>query len=242
MCAHPSRPKRDRRQPPRPIRSAKLRKPAGIIPHTRGRPRAGTVAEHHSAHTETHEDAGTVAESSPQCGRTLPCRPPNRGRVVSVRRNRNPGTSTTHERKRVCRWEAHQSLAPAGQRDAPRRIKRAHPGGEAAATSSPKAVLAGELGLPSYKPNDRATSRTVVWTGACCPASAPATRGRVFDGKKSSDNTQERACTCTRAATRHGQLAELHHASCEDHRGLGSTPTQQASRKHRARARARGAT
>ena len=149
MCAHPSRPKRDRRQPPRPIRSAKLRKPAGIIPHTRGRPRAGTVAEHHSAHTETHEDAGTVAESSPQCGRTLPCRPPNRGRVVSVRRNRNPGTSTTHERKRVCRWEAHQSLAPAGQRDAPRRIKRARPGGEAAATSSPKAVLAGELGLPS---------------------------------------------------------------------------------------------
>ena len=95
---------------------------------------------------------------------------------------------------------------------------------------------------PAKKPNDRTTSRTVVWTGACCPASAQATRGRVFDGKKSSDNTQERACTCTRAATRHGQLAELHHASCEDHRGLGSTPTQQASRKHRARARARGAT
>ena len=149
MCAHPSRPKRDRRRPPRPIRSAKLRK----------------SRRYHSAHTwqiegwhggretfRAHRNPrrrGHGGRASPRCGRTLPCRPPNRGRVVSVRRNRNPGTSTTHERKRVCRWEAHQSLAPAGQCDAPRRIKRARPGGEAAATSSPKAVLAGELGLPS---------------------------------------------------------------------------------------------
>ena len=35
---------------------------------------------------------------------------------------------------------------------------------------------------PAKKPNDRATSRTVVWTGACCPTSAQETRGRVFDG------------------------------------------------------------
>ena len=83
---------------------------------------------------------------------------------------------------------------------------------------------------PAKKPNDRTTSRTVVWTGACCPTRAQATRGRVFDGKESSDNTQERACTCTRPAARHRQLAEPHHASGEDHRGLCSTPTQQAWR------------
>ena len=36
---------------------------------------------------------------------------------------------------------------------------------------------------PAKKPNERTTSRTVVWTGACCPTRAQATRGRVFDGK-----------------------------------------------------------
>ena len=61
-AAHPSRRKHGRRAQPRK-ESEELRKsPQVIIPHTRGRPRAGTVAEHHSAHTETREDAGTVAE------------------------------------------------------------------------------------------------------------------------------------------------------------------------------------
>ena len=150
-------------------------------------------------------------------------------------------TSTTHERKHVCRWEA-RAGPPAGQSDAPVGTKAHAQRGRRQLPAIQERCWQVNWTYPAKKPNDRATSRTVVWTGACCPASAQATRGRVFDGKKSSDNTQERACTCTRAATRHGQLAELHHASCEDHRGLGSTPTQQASRKHRARARARGAT
>ena len=122
-----------------------------IVPPKEARPGENMRKEPskiHSAHGCTRESE-QGGRATPRCVRTLPYRPPNRGKVVSVRRNRNPGTSTTHERKRVCRWEAHQSLAPAGQRDAPRRIKRARPGGEAAATSSPKAVLAGELGLPS---------------------------------------------------------------------------------------------
>ena len=189
MCAHPSRPKRDRRQPPRPIRSAKLRKPAGIIPHTRGRPRAGTVAEHHSAHTETHEDAGTVAESSPQCGRTLPCRPPNRGRVVSVRRNRNPGTSTTHERKRVCRWEAHQSLAPAGQCDAPRRIKRARPGGRRRYQQS-ESGAGKRTGLTQLKTERAKDLPHGGVDGSMLPNQRPGDARSGLRREKSSDNTQ----------------------------------------------------
>ena len=148
MCAHPSRPKRDRRQPPRPIRSAKLRKPAGIIPHTRGRPRAGTVAEHHSAHTETHEDAGTVAEHHlgrardpspthraagelwvPVAGRLSagtsagvhPCET-SHARAASVT-TASP-TSTTHERKRVCRWEARVYPSWTKGRSSTRRAQR----------------------------------------------------------------------------------------------------------------------
>ena len=58
----------------------------------------------HSAHGCTRESE-QGGRATPRCIRTLPYRPPNRGKVVSVRRNRNP-TSTTRERERVCRWEA----------------------------------------------------------------------------------------------------------------------------------------
>ena len=57
-------------------------------------------------------------------------------------------TSTTHERKHVCRWEA-RAGPPAGQSDAPVGTKAHAQGGEAAATSNPRAVLAAELDLSS---------------------------------------------------------------------------------------------
>ena len=90
-------------------------------------------------------------------------------------------TSTTHERKHVCRWEA-RAGPPAGQSDAPVGTKAHAQGGRGQLPAIQERGWQPNWTYPAKKPNDRTTSRTVVWTGVCSPTSAQATRGRVFDG------------------------------------------------------------
>ena len=89
-------------------------------------------------------------------------------------------TSTTHERKHVCRWEA-RAGAPAGQSDATVGTKAHAQRGRRHVPAVQERCWQVNWTYPAKKPNDRTTSRTVVWTGACSPTSAQATRGRVFD-------------------------------------------------------------
>ena len=73
---------------------------------------------------------------------------PRQGCERTAQLNPRIPTSTTQERKRVCRWEA-RAGPPAGQSDAQVGTKAHAQGGEAAATSNPRAVLAAELDLSS---------------------------------------------------------------------------------------------
>ena len=107
---------------------------------------------------------------------------PRQGCERTAQLNPRIPTSTTQERKRVCRWEA-RAGAPAGQGDAPVGTKAHAQRGRRQLPAIQERCWQVNWTYPAKKPNDRTTSRTVVWTGACCPTSAQATRGRVFDGK-----------------------------------------------------------
>ena len=82
MCAHPSRPKRDRKRPSRPIGGAKLRKPAGISPLTRGSPSwHGGRASFRAHRNPRKRGHGGRASPRPRY-RDSPSHPPTRGRVA----------------------------------------------------------------------------------------------------------------------------------------------------------------
>ena len=89
---------------------------------------------------------------------------------------------------------------------------------------------------PTKKLNGRATSRTVVWTGACCPTSAQATRGRVFDGTSQATRPRHEHARGQQPGT-----GSWRSSTAPRKRTIAGSALRQRS-KHRARARASGAT
>ena len=173
-------------EPPRLKRSAKLREPCkDHSEHTWQTEGWHGVRVSFRAH-ENPQRRGHGGRASPQCARTLPCRPPNRGKVVSVRRNsalaklgslplRHMNASTSADGRLGLGPHTGQSDAPVGTKAHAQRGRRQLP-------AIQERCWQVNWTYPAKKPNDQTTSRTVVWTGACCPTSAQEKRGRVFDG------------------------------------------------------------